>query len=502
MTANNEAIQLGVGRQLLFDDHLIDHSALQRTFHQPKVHPATPVLRPETPIEMNGGYCPVACTFQDGAFFDPSDQLFKMTYHAGWFASTALATSKDGIHWDRPILDIDGATNRILPIGYPRMRDGAGFWLDSFAEDPAERFKMMVYYRHGSHPSMPYVDYDFDGVKEQYAEIYTSPDAIHWTERGRTGQCGDNSNFYYNPFDRRWYYSIRIHGERGRQRSYHAHRDFVEGRNWTTGDLQPLAIPDDIDRSNPNAEVPSEIYNFDAVAYESVMLGVYGMFRGPQNPESFFRGVPKTTDLEIGFSRDGLDWIRPNRSKPFLSTSQVPGAWDRGYLHATGGVCLVVGDELYFYVSGFSGNSPILGNHAYAGGSVGLVTLRRDGFASLGTTGHGEMTTKLLTFSGQHLFANVDCRGGSIRVAVLDDEGRVIPGFSLDDCEAIARNDVTCPVRWRSGDLASLAGRPVRFRFALENAQLYSFWVSRLPTGQSDGYLGAGGPGFGGVVDR
>lgn len=502
MNLGDAVVELGVGRQLLFDDHLIANSLLARTFHQPRVHPATPVLRPRTPIEMNGGYCPVACTFQDGAFFDPAEQLFKMTYHAGWFASTALATSRDGIHWERPVLDIDGATNRILPISYPRMRDGAGFWLDTFAEDPAERFKMMVYYRHGSHPSMPYTDYDFAGVREQFAEIYTSPDAIHWTRRGRTGECGDNSNFYYNPFDRRWYYSLRVHAGHGRQRSYVAHRDFVDGRNWTAADRKPLVVPDDIDRANPIGEVPSEIYNFDAVAYESVMLGVYGMFRGPQNPDSFYRGLPKITDLEIGFSRDGLDWVRPNRSEPFLSASRVPGQWDRGYLHATGGVCLVVGDELYFYVSGFSGNSPMLGNHAYAGGSVGLVTLRRDGFVSLGTPGSGDMTTKPLIFSGKHLFANVDSRGGSMRVAVLDQEGHVIPGFDLDDCEAIERNDVTCPVRWRAADLASLAGRPVRLRFALQNAHLYSFWVSRLPTGQSDGYLGAGGPGYAGVVDR
>lgn len=502
MSTKRMPVKLGVGRQLLFDDHLIANSQLERVFHRPEVHPATPVLKPETSIEMNGGYCPTACTFQDGVFFDPADQQFKMTYHAGWFAATALATSKDGIHWERPVLDVDGVTNRILPIGYPRMRDGAGFWLDTFAKDPAERFKMMVYYRHGSHPSMPYVDYDFDGVKEQYAEIYTSPDAIHWTPRGRTGECGDNSNFYYNPFDRKWYYSLRVHAERGRQRSYIAHHDFVEGRNWSKEDRRALVVPDDIDHANPIGEVPSEIYNFDAVAYESVMLGVYGMFRGPQNPDSFYRGLPKITDLEIGFSRDGLEWIRPDRKEPFLAPSQVPGQWDRGYLHATGGVCLVVGDELYFYVSAFSGHSPILGTHSYAGGSVGLVTLRRDGFVSLHANGSGEMTTKPLEFSGSHFFVNTDCSGGRLRVAVLDENGDVIPGYGLDDCEAITLDKVTCPINWKAGDLSSLAGKPLRFRFALENAHLYAFWVSESAAGKSGGYLGAGGPGYSSVVDR
>lgn len=497
-----EAIRLGVGRQLLFDDYLVAETSLERTFHRPKAHPSTPVLRPETPIEMNGGYCPVACTFQDGVFFDPSDNLFKMTYQAGWFAATALATSKDGVHWDRPTFDVDGVTNRILPISYPLLRDGAGFWLDSFATDPTERFKMMVYYRHASHPSMGYVGHTMDGVKEEFAEIYTSPDAVHWTNRGRTGACGDNSNFFYNPFDRRWYYSLRTNGDRGRQRSYYAHTDFVEGRNWNEGDLKLLAIADDIDRANHTAEIRSEIYNFDAVAYESVMLGVYGMFRGPQNPESLARGVPKITDLEIAFSRDGLDWVRPDRATPFLSTSKTPGAWDRGYLHATGGICTVVGNELYFYVSGFSGTSPMLGTHMYAGGSVGLVTLRRDGFASLGTTTTGEMTTKPLIFAGRHLFVNVDAGHGSVRAEVLGEDGTVIPGFELESCQAVRQDAVTSAVRWKSGDLSSLVGRPVRFRFALENASLYAFWVSHRETGQSDGYLAAGGPGFSGIQDK
>ncbi|QMV02909.1 hypothetical protein GHV40_16100 [Devosia sp. D6-9] len=502
MTQAHEAITLGIGRQLLFDDFLIESTTLERRFHRPQIHPATPVLAPETAIEMNGGYCPVACTFQDGVFFDSEDQLFKMTYQAGWFQATALATSRDGIHWDRSILDVDGATNRILPISYPLLRDGGGFWLDTFAKDRSERFKMLVFYRRASHPSMGYTDHQMHGVKEEFAEVYTSPDAIHWAPRGRTSHCGDNSNFYYNPFDQRWYYSLRTNGERGRQRSFHAHTDFVEGRNWDPDRLQLLAIADDIDRADPTAETPPEIYNFDAVGYESVMLGVYGILRGPQNPASFDRGLPKITDLEIGFSRDGLTWTRPDRSAPFLSCSKVPGAWDRGYLHASGGVCCVVGDKLYFYVSAFSGTSPMLGTHMYAGGSVGLAVLRRDGFASMSTGAQGELLTKPLLFSGGYLFVNADAAGGNLSVEIRDAENRPIPGFAASDCRPVTTDGVSTRVEWANGDVAALSGRPVRFHFQLDTADLYAFWVSRLPTGQSDGYLAAGGPGYSGVVDN
>ena len=49
--------------------------------------------------------------------------------------------------------------------------------------------------------------------------------------------------------------------------------------------------------------------------------------------------------------------------------------------------------------------------------------------------------------------------------------------------------------------LALLAGRPVRFRFHLANAKLYSFWVSPDLSGASHGYVAAGGPGFTGAMD-
>ncbi len=51
---------------------------------------------------------------------------------------------------------------------------------------------------------------------------------------------------------------------------------------------------------------------------------------------------------------------------------------------------------------------------------------------------------------------------------------------------------------WR---LSALAGQKVRFRFHLKSGTFYSFWVSSEESGASHGYVGAGGPGFPGVID-
>jgi len=50
-------------------------------------------------------------------------------------------------------------------------------------------------------------------------------------------------------------------------------------------------------------------------------------------------------------------------------------------------------------------------------------------------------------------------------------------------------------------DLAKLAGQPVRFRFRVTKGSLFAFWVSGHASGESGGYVAAGGPGLTGATD-
>ena len=85
---------------------------------------------------MNQGYCPMAAPFSDGCFYDPEDKLFKLWYMAGCFDGAALATSSDGIHWERPDLHVVPGTNLVLSPRDNYRRDGLSVWLDHEAEDP------------------------------------------------------------------------------------------------------------------------------------------------------------------------------------------------------------------------------------------------------------------------------------------------------------------------------------------------------------------------------
>jgi len=469
-----DVIPIDVGRQLFVDDFLIARTTLSRTFHAAQFHPASPVLRPERSWEVEGG--PTAMVFSDGVWHDPNDRLFKMWYMGGYGRSTCYATSRDGIHWEKPDLDVQPGTN-IVHIG---RRDSGTVWLDHEEKDPQRRYKMFLY--------------DLSGG----LAIYFSADGIHWGNAvAHTGPTGDRTTVCYNPFRQVWVYSLReyfppLKGV-GRCRRYWEHADALAGATWRAGEPPLWVGADRLDPRRADLNTAPELYNLDAAAYESVLLGLFSIWRGQPSDR------PKPNEVCIGFSRDGFHWSRPDR-RAFIPVSENYGDWNWGNVQSAGGCCLVVGDQLYFYVSGRAG---VRGSSTSGVSSTGLAVLRRDGFASVdGGDAAGTLTTRRVRFSGRYLFVNADVDGGELRVEVLDEHGRVISPFTRANCIAIRADATLQAMRWKGADdLSRLAGQPVNFRFRLKNGSLYSFWVSPDESGASHGYVAAGGPGFTGPTD-
>ena len=476
-----EVIPIDVGRQLFVDDFLIAQTTLKRTFHQAEYYAENPLLKPDQPWEQ--AQYPTAMVFSDGVWCDPADGIFKMWYMGGYCASICYATSRDGIHWEKPSLDVKPGSN----VVFGRLRDSTTVWLDLDEKDPNRRYKLFRYYNdHG------------DGGTFQ--SVHFSPDGIHWKEVAAPRRVsGDRSSVFYNPFRKVWVYSIRDMAAFGglkhaiRSRRYWECADPLAGAEWT-GERAPLWISaDKFDPRRPELNVQPELYNLDCVAYESLILGLFSIWPGqPTNR-------PKPNYIAVGFSRDGFHWDRPTH-QPFIPVSERKGDWNWGNVQSAGGCCLVVGDKLYFYVSGRAG---VEGSGASGVCATGLATLRRDGFASLDAdAAGGTLTTRPLVFRGQHLFVNADARAGELRVEVLDKAGRVIKPFTRSKCTPIRADKTLQPVKWgRQADLSALAGQPVRFRFHAKDARLYSFWVSPERSGASHGYVAAGGPGFTGTTD-
>ncbi len=98
------------------------------------------------------------------------------------------------------------------------------------------------------------------------------------------------------------------------------------------------------------------------------------------------------------------------------------------------------------------------------------LTQRRDGFVSLDAG-----VTRRLTYLGNRLELNVAAKG-RVRIALLDEQGRPLPGFGLEDCDPIQTDSVHQIVSWKGGtDVGGHAGRPVQVEFELRDAKLYAF---------------------------
>jgi hypothetical protein len=474
-----------VGRQLFVDDFLIEQTTLQRTFHRPEYHPGNPVLKPDQAWESRPG-APYAMPFSDGVWYDPKENLFKMWYFGG--NTTCYATSRDGIHWDKPQLDVERGTNIVLRA----PRDSGTVWMDPTPAEPDARFKMALY-------------------QGGFFVLYCSPDGIHWTKAGAGAKTGDRSSFFYNPFLQRWVFSIRS-GWRGRSRDYWETTDFFRFNEAarTAGEFVRWVAADSADPPREDLKTRPQLYNLDCAAYESVLVGLFSIWRGDyRSPttdkakELLKLGRPKQNSVCVGFSRDGFHWDRPDR-KPFIPVSEKMGDWNWGNVQSTVPCCLVVRDQLWFYVSGRAGKGfPGGSQHIDAGAGTGLARLRRDGFASLDAGAEpGTLTTRPVRFSGKHLFVNLDAPEGDLRVEVLDEQGQPVPSLTRAQCRPVRGSSTRQAVTWDGGgNIGIMAGKPVRLRFHLSRGSLYAFWVTSDPAGASHGYLAGGGPGFKGTVD-
>ena len=225
----------------------------------------------------------------------------------------------------------------------------------------------------------------------------------------------------------------------------------------------------------------------DAIPYESIMLGFFSVWQGPENEICSADNVIKRNQIMVGYSRDGYSWYREDMN-PFLPVDENRSAWNNGNLQSVVGAPIIVGDKLYFYLSGrkLEGTNEIT--------STGLGTLRRDGFVSM--KGTGELLTPKLKFSGEYFYVNAKVLG-ELRVELLNVNGSVISGFAKSDCKPVTGDGVKVRVEWNNNkNLASLKGINIKVKFYVTDGEIYSFWISPGTTGESYGYTAGGGPGL------
>ena len=493
-----EVLPINRGRQLFVDSFLISNTNLTSVYHKANYYDLNPVLKADRKWELTPEGYEYAAPFSDGIWYDDKDGKFKMWYLAGagyvdtlkHSLYTCYAESLDGKTWTKPSLDIVPGTNVVDTMN----RDASTVWLDRNEKDPSKRWKFFN------------VEYKPDYIQWQYVLKY-SADGIHWSKPvAQSGAVSDRCTAFYNPFTNKWVMSMRHHcNVSWRSRAYLEHADPEEAVSLAHRLREGVPdkhivfwfTPDDKEKRHERyPDVDPGIYNFDAIAYESIMLGFYSQWQGPENHIARGLMIPKRNEIMLGYSRDGFHFARPSHS-PFMPVNETDGAWNYGNMQSVNGVPLIVGDSLYIYSSGRSKN----GVWWDAGVSTGLATLRRDGFVSMRAGNkEGFLTTEKLSFDGKYFFVNADvkAKGAQLKVELLDADGNPIPGFTKRDCVVMRGADKTKQlITWKGKqDLTELQGRTIRAKFYLTRGDLYAFWVSPWTSGESRGYTGGGGPGL------
>ncbi len=147
-----------------------------------------------------------------------------------------------------------------------------------------------------------------------------------------------------------------------------------------------------------------------------------------------------------------------------------PGArnWTTRTNYPLQGVVSTGPDEMSIYVARHYGDPSW---------HIQRMSLRLDGFSSLNAPYEGgQLVTKPLRFKGTQLEINYSTSAaGGLKVEIQDEKGQPVKGFSLEECPEIIGDEISRIVSWKGGnDVGSLADKPVRLRFVMKDADLYS----------------------------
>jgi hypothetical protein len=167
-------------------------------------------------------------------------------------------------------------------------------------------------------------------------------------------------------------------------------------------------------------------------------------------------------------SRDGSHWDR-TFLEAFVRPGPDPLNWtDRSNYVAWGVVPTAPGEISIYVLKHF--RLPTI--HLRRG------VLRTDGFVSVNAPYRGgELVTKPLVFRGRRLVVNyATSAAGGLRVEVLGPDMVPVAGYTLGNSVELFGDRIDQTVSWDRGpDVGRFAGRPVRLRFVLKDADLYAF---------------------------
>lgn len=452
-------IELGNRRELFVDSFLIERmEGTSLRMHEPQ--PANVVLTFEKPWE--GLHCGYITVFQDGDRYRMYYRGLPVSGKDGTDAEvTCYAESPDGIHFSKPdlgLFQVGGTlSNNVILAGMPPFSHNFAPFLDARPGVPAEeRYKALA------------------GTQDSGLAAFISEDGLRWRKMREepviTEGAFDSQNVaFWSGHEDCYVAYFRTWSEGG-----------WKGYRWvsrsTSKDFRTWTPPVEMDKGDAPWE---HIYTNQTLPYyraPHLYISIAARFMPGRQviaPEAAERiGVAPDyfkdcSDCVLMTSRGGNRYDR-TFMEGFLKPGIGPENWISRTNYPVYGLVPVGETGMSLYIQQ---------NYAQPTHRVRRYELRPDGFVSISAPyAGGEFLTKVFTFAGTELHLNFSTSAaGSIRVELQDEKTRAIDGHTLADSEEIIGNLIDRVVMWKgNADLSAFAGRPVRVRFVMRDADLYS----------------------------
>jgi len=483
-------IELANRRECFFDSHLIDTKCTSASLelHHPQFRET--VMRHDAPWEGDG--CDYHNFFFDKSYsgFDNShpEGVYRM-YYLGWEMISddgtqhtvegirvCYAESPDGISWLKPSLGIhsfNGSKDNNIIMCDDSVRHIPG----------AKNFDNFMVFRDENPECSDAERYKAVGCFGDGLWCFFSGDGIHFTPGHRLAIEGyfDSLNVVfwdalaqkYRGFIRGFHKSD-IPGENDiRDIRYVESNDFI---HWTPA--QQLHYNDDEDiplYTNclsqyfraPQLFVAFPSRYIERKGWNDSFEELCGREKRLARMKLHPRYGLTVTDCIFMSTRDGMNFHR--FSNAFMRPEAENGRnWVYGDCYPARGFAVTKSpfmgapDELSMY---------IFTNH-WMGipATMDRYSIRMDGFASLHAGAKEEKAlTRFFTFSGKDLYVNFETSAmGYIYFIICDNDGN-----EWKSCEVFG-NSIDRKIHFNDGVLASLAGKPVRLRLRMRDADLYS----------------------------
>jgi len=487
--SQEEMVPLGLQKQLLVDDYVIaEKHNITRKLGQPVKFGI--VMKPSVPTDFDPDK-----TFPDGlpeegghyefgrrlsVVWNDHEQKFQMLYRASGEGITAYAESGNGIEWTKPVISDDGNSNLISYRGKNR----GTFYEASFMIDPTVPWGHAEKYKAAYNPG------------NTMCAIAHSADGVHWIGyndgKSVTGRAADTFNqILWDTIAERYILITRTDlGDIGGVEESRSSRIMIHDQGndlnmhptaWKT--LLTINVDDPEKKKTKNGVPVMQMESMNLWIYENIYFGLMhvltaGDLTGSEGripvPDPDKRPDADVIDFYLGTSRDCINfdksWIYAR--KPFIERGP-DGSFDKAMLQPSSEI-ITLGDEHYIFYTGQYAQHHAPDAAQKKSGKIGLAKLPLDRFISLRAGQEmGTIITKPFILQGDSLEVNVDARSGWVRIELLDEADRIIPGCTVK-YENI--DELHLAPKWKTGsDLSDVIGKTVKLRFTLQNANLYAF---------------------------